>query len=70
MLIRLLSFLGVIRGVILVDFQGKEYLSWAKRGGFSTWCHVYPWMKVGHVILHPTGDTTGDSSYIKRWKYL
>jgi len=34
------------------------------------WCYVYNSNKVGHVTLNHDGTTSGDSKYIKEWKYI
>lgn len=70
MIVRLLNFLGLVTGVVLVDFQGKEYISIMQKGKFNNWCYVYHFTKVGHVILNLDGTTSGSSSYIKRWTRL
>lgn len=31
------------------------------------WAYVYPFSKVGHVILNDDGTTSGECSYIQQW---
>lgn len=71
MLIRLLNALGIIRGVWLLDFQGEEYLSIARQGhSGGLWAYVYPFTRIGHVVLNDDKTCSGCSSYITKWGYL
>lgn len=82
-MIWLLSKLGLIRGVYLLDCWGDTYSSIAyyrtnKRAvklfgetlKKELWCRVYPFTAVGDVVLNPDSTTSGDSSYIKKWRYI
>jgi hypothetical protein len=54
--------------VYLTDFQGeirRGRLRRDRNGVF--WTEVYPFTRVGHVVLLPGGVTSGESSYVRRW---
>jgi hypothetical protein len=72
MIARLLSALGLVKGIMLEDFQGQVYYTWERKGVSRNVCHVYPIFKVGNCLLNSDGtvDPRSSSSYIKYWKYL
>lgn len=70
MLVKILNFLGLVEGICLQDMDGKEYLTFIRKGKFGPWSRVYPFVGVGHVLLLPDGTTKGSSIYIKRWVKL
>lgn len=69
MMARLLSRLGVVRGVWLEDYRHEIYGTWARKSPFGrVMAYVYPWHKIGCVLL--CEDGTVPNSYIKRWKWM
>lgn len=71
MLIRLLTWLGLVEGIILIDYMGDIYLSKTTKNYFDEnkkSAFVYPFAKIGHITLNPDG--TVDNSYIEQWRYL
>ena len=81
-MVKLLDWLGLIRGVYLLDYNYNVYSTWVKPNRktkgeilfhFSlpyehpvSW--VYPLARVGHVVLLPDG-TVEQPHYMKRWRY-
>ena len=49
----------------------ETYIQYDKEGDFY-FANVYPFTKVGHVILLKDGKVRGDSDscYIKEWQYI
>ena len=70
MIIRLLSYFGLIEGIVLEDFQGEVYYTKSFDTPFGKKAHVSPVTKVGYVNLLEDGTCTGKSSYIKKWTYM
>ena len=67
-MLRLLALLGIIEIVILLDKDGQEFWTYKRKraiGGYQAF--VYPFTRVGHVILNDDGTCSGRSCYIKSW---
>lgn len=67
----LLASLGIIEPIVLIDAWGEEYYTWVKgiEDGVK-WGYVYPFGRIGWVILNQDGTVGGKSIYIKSWKAL
>lgn len=67
-MLRILYYLGIVDLVWLESCSGIQYLTIKKKNPFGEyWCHVYPYTKIGHVILNEDGTCSGKSTYIERW---
>lgn len=69
----LLNKLGLVKGIYLRDREGDVYKTWIRKNPFKDLegnAHVYPFTRVGKVLLYKDGTTGGWSSYIKQWKYM
>lgn len=74
-LLRIAAFILRRRVVMLMDFEQKIHFTMTKPkytwwDGFVPECHVYPFARAGHVTLQMNGATSGDSHYIKKWRYV
>ena len=69
MLVRILHRLGIVRGVWLQDRWGKLYITIKRHDPFGDhWVHVYPFLRIGRVVLNADGTCSSESStYIERW---
>jgi hypothetical protein len=71
MVTRLVAFLLRKKLVRLKDFEGDFYLTWTNRKASFTGdsiAYVYPFSRIGRVILHSDG-TCNAESYIKQWEW-
>ena len=67
-IIRILHKLGVVKGIFLQDHTLEIYTTIKKQNEFNDiYAHVYPFLKVGYVILNKDGTCSGPSIYIKKW---
>lgn len=67
---KILAFLFRKELVVLVDFEGQEYVVFRRKShipGKPDWAYVYDYVCVGHVTLLQDGTTGGNSSYIHTW---
>ena len=72
MLAHLIALLTGGKVVYLLDWKDRTYRTIAYKHKMikdTKWAHVYPYFRIGHVILKADGTTGGESEYIKKWRY-
>lgn len=69
MMRRIKAWLTGGRCVVLRDHNKQSYYTIAYRDAWGDLtANVYWFTKVGHVRLLASGETVGESSYIREWK--
>lgn len=69
-MIKLLNFLGIVRGIYLEDDDHDVWATWETKSPFvKRGAYVYPLTRVRYVELLDDG-TVGGNIYVKRWKYM
>lgn len=71
MFVKILHWLGIVDGVLLADTNDNVYRTWKRQHPVygHYWAYVYPFTKLGRVILGPNGsvDSRSESKYIVNW---
>lgn len=66
-LVWLCAKIGIIDGVLLIDFDGKRYQSFVRHGGYAKYSI---WTPFGRVRLRDDGtcEDCGFGSFLKKWE--
>lgn len=70
MIVRLLNYLGIVKGVYLRDRWGEVFITWERRNPWAFSAFKYPFMRIGQVTLEKDGKTGGEATHIKEWVYM
>lgn len=67
MVIKILTFLHLVNGIVLEDYNGEWYYTIKQKSPFDNtfYARIYFWTNVGKVTLNDDG--TVSNSYVQKW---
>lgn len=70
MIVEILNYFQIVRGIHLLDRNGEVHPSWERRNPWGANAYVYPILRMGCVTLNEDKTCSGEASYIKKWEYM